>query len=375
MNPARAIIRVVNTAGPTSSPLNQFSLYRARTYPDEHTDLVTLFAPDPAVLELVKAEPFGGRLRVHPCGGSVARLARRLVALVATYRRAGVPVLVHLHHPSSAGLVLLQRNLLLRGVPALYTVHSTFTHYSRRNKALSRLNVALADRVTFVSETSRRAFPAGQSARKSQVIINGVDLSRIDEVLAAAPPRPTAAGAFELITVGRLVPAKDQARLLEVLAALPDSVALTVVGSGPLEAELKQQATALGVAQRVQFTGLVARDAVFTLMRSANLFVSTSAWEGLPVAVLEAMAVGLPTLLSDIGPHQELAARARGVFIAPDAPHRWAEAVTDLSARRAALRAFGAVNRASVEEHFSLRRMQADYTEVYEQLWAGARAR
>lgn len=372
MSVTRAVLRVVNSAGPTSSPVNQFALYRARTYPEEHNDLLSLTAPDPAIVAFVREQEYADRLGIHSGGGRVGGLVRKLLERVAHHRGNGTPLLIHLHHATSAGLVQLLRPIAFRHVPILYTVHSTFGHYSRRNRAFTRLNIGLADRVTFVSETSRRAYPNPRLPEsKALVITNGVDLDRIDAAVAAVAARETPASDanLELITVGRLVHAKQQDFLLRLLATLPDHVRLTVVGDGELSGELRRLADELGVAQRIRFTGLVSRDTVFQLMLAADVFVSSSRWEGLPVAVLEAMAVGLPTVLSDIGPHRELADRSHGAVVLPVAIETWAQRLLSFGEDPAAREHLGLINRRAVEDHFSLRRMQADYTAVYEELW------
>jgi glycosyltransferase involved in cell wall biosynthesis len=240
----------------------------------------------------------------------------------------------------------------------------------------------MADRVTFVSKSSYHAFPKAIRRRREgiiRVIQNGVDVERIDQVLTglkkgqreeveddfSRPSRP-----FKLLTVGRLIEQKNQRLLLEMLAMLPQQVSLTIVGQGILADELKAHAHQLGIERRLHFTGLIPRDEVFRRMQTANVFVSTSFWEGLPVAVLEAMAARMPVVLSEIDPHRELAQQGASVELLPFDVYSWAERIAALSQLpKDQLKALGDKNRKIVEDHFSLRRMQADYTKVYEELW------
>ena len=106
-----------------------------------------------------------------------------------------------------------------------------------------------------------------------------------------------------VITVGRLVEQKGIDVLLaawaKVAAALPDW-RLALVGDGPLADELKEQARELGIADRVDWVGHVSDP--FPHLRGAKLFVMTSRFEGTPNALLEAMACGLPAVVSDASP-------------------------------------------------------------------------
>ena len=380
MSASKVVVRVLNAVGPTSSPFNQFSLYRTRTYPEERNIIISLFAAEPTTVEHRQDQPFAGRLRVYSCGGNVGKLVRVVHTILAELKREGLPTLFHLHHPTSAAIVQLSKLALLRDVPVVYTVHSTFSRYSARNRALTRLNVGLADRVTFVSDASLRAFPETVARRKGAaltVIPNGVDLERIDEVLAGLAFRRADAGEpdsrlFRLITVGRMVEAKNQPFLIELMAKLPDHITLTIVGDGSRAEELRKKALDLGVSERIHFTGIVPRNEVFREMQRADAFVSSSFWEGLPVAVLEAMAVGLPVVLSDIGPHREVAARGSSVAILPLEINAWVDGLTRLSQKPSPyLAALGRENRHTVETHFTLAHMQEAYTRIYKELWFG----
>jgi glycosyltransferase involved in cell wall biosynthesis len=129
-------------------------------------------------------------------------------------------------------------------------------------------------------------------------------LAFLPNPLAAAPTSETATfAAPTVITVGRLVEQKGIDVLLvawaKVAAALPDW-RLAVVGDGPLADELKEQARGLGVEDSVDWVGHVSDP--FPLLRAAKLFVMTSRFEGTPNAMLEAMACGLPSVVTDASP-------------------------------------------------------------------------
>jgi glycosyltransferase involved in cell wall biosynthesis len=133
----------------------------------------------------------------------------------------------------------------------------------------------------------------GVPAKKIRVLANPVDEMLIRQhaismALLGAPGR-------RFVAAGRLTRQKGFDRLLEMFANLGDEEAeLVVLGEGPLETPLKQQAIALGVSSRVRFEGFT--DNPWVWFASADGFLLPSRWEGMPNAALEALACGLPVI-------------------------------------------------------------------------------
>jgi glycosyltransferase involved in cell wall biosynthesis len=126
-----------------------------------------------------------------------------------------------------------------------------------------------------------------------------------------------------LITVCRQEPGKNTDLLIDalqmVLRTLPGT-ALDVVGDGASVPELKRQASALGIDDRVVFHGKVNHSAVMRLLCAADLFVYPTASEGFPKAVLEALASGLPVVTTPVSVLPSLVGRGCGVLLRnPDA--------------------------------------------------------
>lgn len=133
------------------------------------------------------------------------------------------------------------------------------------------------------------------------VIPNGVDLKRF------APPVRRAWNPPHLLFVGRVVYQKGLDVLFEALARLRDLPwQLTIVGDGPYRAVLESQAEALGLRERIRFAGWQSPERIPDFYRQANLFVFPSRDEGMPNAVLEAMASGLPVVATRIAGNEEL---------------------------------------------------------------------
>lgn len=109
--------------------------------------------------------------------------------------------------------------------------------------------------------------------------------------------------------VGRLDTQKNPGLLLEAFArtVAPDArglathAVLLLVGNGVLRAELEARARALGLQQRVRFLGLQAQDTIARLLQAADLFALSSAYEGMPMALLEALGCGTPAVVTDVG--------------------------------------------------------------------------
>jgi glycosyltransferase involved in cell wall biosynthesis len=140
--------------------------------------------------------------------------------------------------------------------------------------------------------------------RAVEVIHNGVDAGRF------APPTSqttVAPGSLALVSVGRLVGWKGHRVVIEALRGLPGSIHYRIVGEGPERAALEARARELGVANRVRFEGRVGHDALPALLGECDLFVQPSIGEeAFGISVVEAMACGLPALVSDQGGLREI---------------------------------------------------------------------
>lgn len=107
-----------------------------------------------------------------------------------------------------------------------------------------------------------------------------------------------------LVTVARLAPQKALDVLLRALQLLPERVQLALIGSGPLEADLKQMAAGLGLEGRVRFLGHLASP--WDQVAAANVFCLSSVWEACSLAAQEAMRLGVPVVSTDVGGMPEL---------------------------------------------------------------------
>jgi glycosyltransferase involved in cell wall biosynthesis len=238
--------------------------------------------------------------------------------------------IVHLHfgdgriHPV-ARAVLWQR-------PVVVTYHSVYSH--KRTWLKNRVDRVMSGHARRVIAVSRAVEQfcirdVGLRACTVTVIPNGVDLPLTRS--QGAPPD----GRVIAVTVAGLYPHKNQRALLDGIAHARKTgldARLRVIGDGPEMAQLYRQCLNLGIRSAVDWYGAVwRRDLVMPIIASSQVFVSASRFEGMPVSILEAMASGLPVVLSDIQAHRELAAEA-GTYFNPDAPEQLAERLQELAA-------------------------------------------
>jgi len=199
------------------------------------------------------------------------------------------------------------------------------------------------------------------------MIPNGVDTTHFSP---APVPAPAASGESgwsgpaRLLFVGRVVHQKGLDVLLDALAQLAPGpeYTLDIVGDGPLRPALAEQAARLGLAERVRFSGWASRAAMPEVLRRADVFVFPSRDEGMPNAVLEAMASGLPVAATRIAGNEELVGDGEtGFLVAPDDAAGLAAALGRLLADRALCRRLGAAGRQRVVKEYSWRSVAERY--------------
>lgn len=130
-----------------------------------------------------------------------------------------------------------------------------------------------------------------------KVLANGVPLPD----LQAGSESNLQEGMLRVCSIGRLVKLKGHNQLIEAAAKLVESLpnaTFTFLGDGELRESLEAQVSSLGIKKNIVFAGSV--DDVADRLRQVNLFISTSHYEGMPMAVLEAMASGVPVIASDV---------------------------------------------------------------------------
>jgi len=199
------------------------------------------------------------------------------------------------------------------------------------------------------------------------VIPNGVDC----EIFCS--PEPNTPGVskekLQILFVGRLQKQKNLILLLEVLARMKNEggggFTLHVAGDGPLGPLMRKRAVSLGLGGNIVWHGWLAKPELIALYQSVDCFVSPALFEGLPNAVLEAMACSLPVVASRIAGHDILVTDGRtGMLFGLDAPQQLSEALTRLMRDRSLARRLGANGRERAKENYSWDAMASAYLRV-----------
>jgi len=211
----------------------------------------------------------------------------------------------------------------------------------------------------------------GLPAQKIHVIRNGLDLREFDRQAGRPVGEPVRGRSLLLGTVARLEPQKGVQYLLEaasLLAAGGEDVEVWIIGDGPERPRLEGMCRAsTHLSGRVRFLGR--REDVPALLRCLDIFVLPSLWEGLPNAVLEAMAAERPVVATDVnGTGEAVVAGETGLLVPSRSPRALADAIRVLTQNPEQRSRMGRAGRARVERHFSERRMIEETEALYRRL-------
>jgi glycosyltransferase involved in cell wall biosynthesis len=232
-------------------------------------------------------------------------------------------------------------------------------------RTLGSLIMAQSKTVVAVSHAvADHAEHAGVNPNKLTVIANGVD---IDEY---SPAFYKGADRLRVTCVGRLIGNKGPHHLLEAVPALlgvmPESE-VVFVGDGPMLQTLQARAKALEVAHNVTFLG--SRDDVADILRDSDVFVRPSLTEGMPLAVLEAMACGLPVIATAVGGTGEVIHHLdNGLLVSPCDVPGLARALIDLATDEQLRQRLGSNARHSVEQDYSWERVIEANLDIYDEV-------
>ena len=243
------------------------------------------------------------------------RLDFRAVHRLADYITQNNIALVHAHDFKADFYALAARRRVK--APLVTTLH-LWNHNSLRTsfyEAIDALQVRYFDRIICVSpEIARDAQRWRVPAAKLRVILNGVDTRRFRPLSPRFANRQIVIG-----SIGRLVSQKGYDNFLQAAAQVSRQAPharFLLVGDGPLRAELEAQAARLGISDCITFGGQ--RDPIEASYGELDIFVSSSYSEGLPIAVLEAMASRLPVIATRVGATPDVIEDgSSGILISP----------------------------------------------------------
>ncbi|HET6374248.1 MAG TPA: glycosyltransferase [Candidatus Polarisedimenticolia bacterium] len=318
------------------------------------------------------------RRRLEEVNVEVTDLALREAVSLRTWRAArGLAARARtsadlIHGYLFHGSVLAAAVSVMSGVTCLTSERNLDLRRSRRRRWCGARAHRRAARVLFNSRRVRDAVIArdGIPSGRAVVIPNGVpDLAAGPSAGDPVAGLPAGTGPL-IVCVASLRHKKGHEFLLDafehVRVRVP-SARLALVGDGPLRGELEARVREAGLADAVQFIGH--RGNVAAILRSADLFVLSSLEEGMPNALLEAMAAGLPSVTTDSGGCPEVIEEGVSGFIVPAGRSGpFAERMMALLADEGLRRRMGEAARKRFETTYTVDRMLAAYHALYEEV-------
>lgn len=304
------------------------------------------------------------------CIGTPRGLGLRTIIRLRRQIRDWNAHLIHAHLPMSG---ILARLVVTQ--PVVYTEHNLVTSYRLPTRLANRLTYGRNRAVTAVS-AAVAAGVAGHPGPEVEIVSNGVAVT-VDPAAAREVRRELGIGSDRplIVHVGNVRPGKGHDTLVDATAALlrrrPDVTVVSVGGekySGSLDM-LRIRAREAGLEGALRFLG-PRRDAL-AFIAAADVYVNPSEVEGLPVTILEAMALGRPVVATAVGGVPELVEdRENGMVVPPGSPDALAEVIHELLESPGMQAHLGRAAAATVTAEYGLEPMVRAFEDIYRRVLA-----
>ena len=300
---------------------------------------------------------------------SIPRVLRQLTRSLKQFRPAVLQTF--LFHGNMLGRLAARRARVPVVVSGIRVAERRSAWYGRLDRWTNWLvdhNVCVSQGVAQFSIRNTGLQPC-----KVSVIPNGVDV----ETFARATPADLSALGLRpsdpvIITIGRL---EEQKGIHDLLSAIPavlhrhSNSQFLIVGAGRDRAALQQQASSLGITSAVTFAG--SQSDIPGLLKASTLFVLPSLWEGMPNALLEAMASGRPVIATSVeGSAELIQSGVTGSLVPPSCPNDLAAAINALLADPHVARRYADASQIFVMNDFTIHNLVARYDGLYRRLLA-----
>jgi glycosyltransferase involved in cell wall biosynthesis len=309
--------------------------------------------------------PWGRRKRLFSAVQALVRLLRERSAQV-----------IHSHDTKSDLVAWLAH--LETGVPVVGAAYGWFGNRSAKRlriyewlglRLLARFNAVVAISESLLDESVK----LGLNPNLIHVVRTGIDYDDLQRSIDRESLRKNlglAPDDIALVNLARLWPEKGQSCLLsamcKVVARVPKA-RLVIVGEGPLESRLRSQANDLGLNGHVIMAGFP--ENLQDLLHAFDAQVHSSIYEGLPIALLQGMAVGLPIVATDVGGIKEvLTSGENSLLVPPEDPDALANGILALLSDEPAARRLGEAARQYVREHYSMQSAMEQLGSVYDRV-------
>lgn len=280
------------------------------------------------------------------------------IKLLKLFRREKFDVVqAHLSH----GIILGGIVGWLTSTPVVATLHNPkprrIGHYRIREAVWMFVLRFCVQKIVPVSKGIEEAYKSTLPKSKMELVLNAVN---IPVPLSDGERKKIRAEIIDnpqsklILCVGRLVAGKGLSELIQAFAHIREKISdafLVIVGEGSIEEDLVSEAHLLGVSEQVLFLGY--RNDIQNLLRAGDVYVSASYSEGMSIALIEAMAVGLPIVATNVGEAPYLLDNQRGVLIPPRDVEAIAKGIIDLITNPEEMRRMGSAAKEYAKNHLS----------------------
>lgn len=314
-------------------------------------------------------ETHGGKVTCIPAKNNIQLMAS--VSAIVGYIREHNIELIHAHLPW-AGIVA-RRAGRTAGIPVIYTEHNKQERYHRLTRWMNLLTMNWLTKVIAVSADAAQSIRKHKSYLKPplQTLLNGVNVEHFAPGKFDGKDMRTMLGIpLDAPVVGTVAVFRFQKRLdvwmetaVSILEKIPDAHFI-LVGDGPLKTELVDLQGKLGLENRLHFTGI--QTEVRPYLAAIDVYMMSSIFEGLPIALLEAMASGCAVVTTDAGGIKEVIRHEQdGLMCAAEQPEKLAKFAIELLTDPEKRHRLALQGRLRVEEHFSLKKMVRELEDLY----------
>lgn len=289
--------------------------------------------------------------------------------LAVLMRKQNIDI-VHTHNPCA--MIYGTLGARLARVPVVMN-----TRHNGDIRHVNRIIWAMNDIIAVISRDAQQTLLRHNKIKqdKTLVVYNGIDENKFNILQLNNQFRINLginSRAHVIGTASRLSTLKDQYTMIEsfclVLKQLPNSY-LVLVGDGPERQTLEQHSARLNVSKNVIFLGF--RNDIVSYLSMFDLFIMSSLMEGIPLALLEAMAVSRPVVVTNVGGNSEVVIEGEtGILIPPKDSEKMAQAIIKILQNPNLAKKMGEAGRKRVEDKFTLDRMVNRYESIYEEYLA-----
>ena len=277
--------------------------------------------------------------------------------------------IIHCHNFAPLLFSVLVKLLLLGRVKVIYTEHNQIYSISQKHYKIFRHLLKFANRIVTVSKDLQQHFLKEKLGKKSTVIWNGIPAPQFDEAEVERISKHYRKNDSDFL-IGTAVVMSKQKGLKYLVKAAKEIVAkypqikFVLIGDGPLREGLEQQVAELGLKDNFIFPGY--QKDIPNHLKALDVFILPSLWEGFSIALIEALALGLPIITTDVGGNGELVKHnSTGLLIPSENPRAIKEAVFKMYRDKELRQKFAENGKAYYEKYCTVHTMVENYNELY----------